>query len=107
MHTLCKPFCFQAKLILFRIRHSVCRVQAAINGEVIGDFDSYAGSRFNALGIQGVGVHTLTLKHVGVADSRWISLAEVGYVHIDLLQGGICAKLSKEFGGFHIYRSCH
>lgn len=53
------------------------RVQAAINGEVVGEFDSYAGSTFNVLGIEGVGVDTLSLKYVDASDNGWISIIEV------------------------------
>lgn len=59
-----------------------CGAQVAINGEVIGDFDSYTGSTFNALGIDGVGVNSLTLTAVGLPEDDWISLLEVSPVRI-------------------------
>ena len=49
---------------------------------MIGDFDSYTGSTFNALGIDGVGVNSLTLTAVGLPEDDWISLLEVGPVRI-------------------------
>lgn len=79
----------------------VCRYQAAINGEVIGNFHSYHGSTFNALGIQGVGVDTLTLKYVDVADNGWISLMEVSYIDTRLLHAVFGTVY--RFGGFHKY----
>ena len=52
-------------------------LQAAINSEVIGNFDSYTGSTFNALGIEAVGVQNLTFTTVGLSENDWISLLEV------------------------------
>ena len=52
-------------------------VQVAINGEVIGSFDSYPGSVFNELGIQGSDVRTITLTSTGIHDDEWTSLLEV------------------------------
>lgn len=57
-------------------------VQATINGEVIGEFGSSPGSLFNALGIQGVGVETLTLKAVGLGANDWLSFTEVSVMLI-------------------------
>eukprot|EP00904_Undaria_pinnatifida_P003023 jgi/Undpi1/12721/HiC_scaffold_6.g02389.m1 len=51
-------------------------LEAAINGDVVGEFDSYSGSTFNVLGIEGVGVDTLSLKYADIADNGWISLIE-------------------------------
>lgn len=65
----------------------VCDVQASINGEVIGEIDSYAGSTFNALGIQGNGVSTLTLTSIDYPTDHWISLIEVGYTHCRRTEG--------------------
>lgn len=55
-------------------------VEATINGEVIGEFGSSPGSLFNALGIQGVGVETLTLKAVGLGANDWLSFTEVRFL---------------------------
>lgn len=51
--------------------------QAAIDGEVLGSFDSYPGSVFNAFDIKGSDVHTLTLTSTGITQNEWISLIEV------------------------------
>ena len=51
--------------------------QAAINGEVVGNFASYSGSTFNALGLEADGVHNLTLATVGLTENEWISFMEV------------------------------
>lgn len=86
-----KLLCLQANLsLLFFILwiYPVCRTQVAINGEVIGDFTSYPGSTFNALGIRGVGVNAFSLKHVDVDDAGGISLMEVGYLQIHELHVG-------------------
>ena len=52
-------------------------LQAAINSEVIGNFDSYTGSTFNALGIEAVEVHNFTFTTVGLTENEWISFVEV------------------------------
>lgn len=49
----------------------------AVNGEIVGSFDSYPGSVFNALDIQESGVQTLTLTSTGIDDDQWTSLLEV------------------------------
>lgn len=54
-------------------------LQAAINGEVIGNFDSYAGWTFNALGIQGVAVQNVTFATVDLPENDWISFVEVSF----------------------------
>ena len=56
-------------------------IQAAINGEVVGEFDSYKGSTFNPLGIDRVGVQNLTFTTVDLAEDDWISLVEVSDAH--------------------------
>lgn len=53
------------------------RAQAAVNGEVVGEYESYTGSTFNSLGIAGDAVETLTLTSVGLTESEWISFLEV------------------------------
>eukprot|EP00904_Undaria_pinnatifida_P003012 jgi/Undpi1/12711/HiC_scaffold_6.g02379.m1 len=55
-------------------------LEASINGEIVGEFDSYPGSTFNALGIEGVGVSTLTLTSIGLPNDDWISLIEVRFL---------------------------
>lgn len=52
-------------------------MQVAINGEVIGEVESYQETTFNALGMEGVGVNTLTLTSVNIDEDDWISLLEV------------------------------
>lgn len=58
-----------------------CVYQAEVNGEVIGAYDSYPGTTFNALGIQRVGVETMTFRTVRLPENDWISLLEVSDVH--------------------------
>lgn len=77
---------------LFLHWHGFCRylyvaVQAAINGEVVGTFDSYPGSVFNALDIQESDVQTLTLTSIGIDDDQWTSLLEVSAVPRNILPG--------------------
>lgn len=49
----------------------------AINGDVVGEYDSSPQSTFTAFDIQGSGVSTLTLTSVGLSDAEWLSLIEV------------------------------
>lgn len=70
---------YAARPLLFIFFFS--REQAAINGEVVGEFDSYTGSTFNSFAIQGEKVETLTLTSVGLSDSEWISIIEVSVAY--------------------------
>eukprot|EP00904_Undaria_pinnatifida_P003217 jgi/Undpi1/12897/HiC_scaffold_7.g02563.m1 len=55
-------------------------LEATINGEVLGLFDSYPGSVFNTFGIEGSDVYNLGLKSVGDTAEEWISLLEVNFM---------------------------
>eukprot|EP00904_Undaria_pinnatifida_P003009 jgi/Undpi1/12709/HiC_scaffold_6.g02377.m1 len=52
-------------------------LEVAINGDVVGEYDSSPQSTFTAFDIQGSGVSTLTLTSVGLSDAEWLSLIEV------------------------------
>lgn len=53
-------------------------VQATVNGEVIGQFDSNPATPFTTYRFQGVGVQTMTFSTVGLTEDDWISFSEVG-----------------------------
>lgn len=72
-HILVLPVCLPTFLSF--------EVQVAIDGGIIGEFDVYAGSTFNALGIEQAGVHTLTFTSVGLAENDWIGFVEVSDAH--------------------------
>ena len=55
----------------------VCDVKVAINGEVTGVFDSYAGATFNTLDIGGAEVDRMAFTSVNLDEDEWISLLEV------------------------------
>lgn len=71
--SICRPCA--GVIVLF------CRFQAFVNSEDAGEFDSSPAITFTALGLQGTGVETMTFTTVGLPESDWISLAEVGNVH--------------------------
>ncbi|CAM9234491.1 unnamed protein product, partial [Laminaria digitata] len=52
-------------------------LEATIDGVVIGEFDSFPGSVFNAFEIKGTDVHTVKLTSTGITRNEWISLIEV------------------------------
>lgn len=51
-------------------------VQTMINGEIVGEFDSNPVKPYTTVGIQGVGVETMTFTTVGLIERDWISLFE-------------------------------
>ncbi|CAM9886236.1 unnamed protein product, partial [Pylaiella littoralis] len=52
-------------------------LKVKINGDEIGEYESYPGSTFNSFGIQENGVHTVAMESVGIDNDVWISLLEV------------------------------
>ncbi|CAN0308610.1 unnamed protein product [Ectocarpus sp. 6 AP-2014] len=55
-------------------------LKVKINGDKIGEYESYPGSTFNSFGIQENGVHTVTMESVGIDADDWISLLEVRFM---------------------------
>ncbi|CAB1096447.1 unnamed protein product [Ectocarpus sp. CCAP 1310/34] len=55
-------------------------LKVKINGDKIGEYESYPGSTFNSFGIQENGVHTVTMESVGIDRDDWISLLEVRFM---------------------------
>ena len=47
-----------------------------INGQIVGEFDSNPVKPYTTVGIQGVGVETMTFTTVGLIERDWISLFE-------------------------------
>ncbi|CAM9175809.1 unnamed protein product [Ectocarpus sp. 13 AM-2016] len=55
-------------------------LKVKINGDKIGEYESYPGSAFNSFGIQENGVHTVAMESVGIDRDDWISLLEVRFM---------------------------
>ncbi|CAM9353581.1 unnamed protein product [Ectocarpus sp. 13 AM-2016] len=55
-------------------------LKVKINGDKIGEYESYPGSTFNSFGIQENGVHTVAMESVGIDRDDWISLLEVRFM---------------------------
>ena len=62
-------------------------VQAKINRVIVGEFDSNPVESFTTLGIQSVGVETMTFTTVGLIERDWISLLEASDVLCRLSHG--------------------
>lgn len=52
-------------------------VQAMVNGEVVGQFDSNPATPYTSFDIQGTGVENITFTTVGLTSNDWISIFEV------------------------------
>ncbi|CAN0073204.1 unnamed protein product, partial [Ectocarpus fasciculatus] len=52
-------------------------LKMTMNGDNLGEYESYPGSTFNSFGIQENGVHTVSMESVGIDKDDWISLLEV------------------------------
>eukprot|EP00903_Cladosiphon_okamuranus_P017357 g15990.t2 len=55
----------------------IADVQIKINGDKVGEYESYPGATVSSFGTQEDGVHTVTIESVGIDEDDWISLPEV------------------------------
>lgn len=56
-----------------------CVEKVHLDGELTHTHESYTGSTFNSLGVQGMGVSTVMLESVDLLSDEWISLLEVSF----------------------------
>lgn len=72
-------------------------MQVKINGDIIGTFESSAGSSFNSFGIVKDNVTDVTLESVGIDPDEYIGLLEVSYNGLRSVAKYVGKEIVREF----------